>query len=106
MESAINQVYAEDSDRFLLLQVGGISQVDMQHDIIRLRSRLQLKAQADPSVRLVGSRIVARGHGIDKRKKARSLTSRFLQLFQKLCPLALEHGFQPLLGHISDTRSI
>src|SRR5882757_2310462 len=66
----IDQVHAQDTDSLLLEQVGGITHVDMQDDVIRLAIGLQLKSQADPAVRLVGSGMVAGGDGIDKGKEA------------------------------------
>src|SRR5215472_10354312 len=106
MESGIDQVYAKDANSLLLEEVGRISHVDVQHHVAWLASRLELKAQAHPTVRLICSSIVARGDGIDKGEKARLRPSSFLQLFEELVPLAIQHGFKSFSGDVTDSGAV
>src|SRR5579862_2342235 len=66
IENSVCQVHAQDADGLLFERVGRISQVDMENDLVRLAPRLQLEPQADPTVGLIRSRIVAGGDGINK----------------------------------------
>src|SRR5579859_8050081 len=96
MECRMNKIYAKDADSLLLQEVRRIPQVDVQQNVVRLSTGLELKSQAHPTVGLICSGIVACGDGIDKREKARLRPASFLQLFEELSPLAIEHGFQAL----------
>ena len=69
-EDSIDKVNAQDADSLLLERVRRIPQVDVENYVVRLAARLQLEPQADPTVRLIGSGIVAGGDGINKREKA------------------------------------
>jgi hypothetical protein len=97
---------AKDANSLLLKEVGRIPHVDVQHHVAWLTSRLELKAQTHPPVRLICSGIVACGDGIDKREKASLRPSSFLQLFEELIPLAIQHSFKSFSGHITDSGPV
>src|SRR5215472_733875 len=106
MESGIDQVYAKDANRLLLKEVGRIPHVDVQHDVVWLAFRLELKAQTHPTVRLICSRIAACGDGIDNGEKAGLRPSSFPQLLEELIPLAIQHCFKSFSGHIADSGPV
>src|ERR1700739_393544 len=70
VEDSVDKVHAQDADSLLLERVGRIPQVDMENYLVRLTARLQLEPQADPTVRLICSGVVASGDGINKGKEA------------------------------------
>ena len=69
MIRGINQVHAENADRFLLLQVAGIHQVDMQNDVVWRIAGLAEKAQSHPPVTVIGSCKVPCRDRVHKRRK-------------------------------------
>src|ERR1700722_4432637 len=71
IERRVNKIDAENADGFLLENVGGIAHIDVQQDVVRRATGLQLKAETDPAMRVVRSGKVARGDGINKREEAR-----------------------------------
>jgi hypothetical protein len=94
VEGSIDKVHAQDADSLLLEGVGRIPQVDMEKHVVRLAARLQLEPQADPTVRLICSGVVAGGYGINKRKEASVRSTTSLQLVDELGPFALQHGLE------------
>src|ERR1700744_5822574 len=78
----------------------------MEDDVVRFTAKLQLEAQADPTVRLVGSSVVAGGDGINKRKEASGRSTALVQLIDELSPFALQHGLDAFPGNVARTRTV
>src|SRR5262245_48421134 len=106
MERSVNQIQSQNTDGFLLKNIRGIPHVDVQQNIVGWTAGLQLKAQTNPAMGIVGSRIVARRNGINEGKEASLRPAGFLQLGKQLGPLVLEHGFKPLPRDIARTRAV
>ena len=70
IKDSVDQVHTQDPDSLLLERVGSITHVDMQHNVVRLATGVQLESQADPAVRFVCSGVVAGGDGINKGEEA------------------------------------
>ena len=87
-------------------KIGRIKHVDMQDDVVRLATGLQLESQADPAVSLVCSGVVAGGDGINKGKEAGLRPTALVQLVDDLGPLVVYHGLEAFFGNITGTKAI
>src|SRR6266481_6636929 len=102
----MDEIDAENTDGFLLEHVGRIEHIDVQQDVIGKAPGLRLKAQPDPSMRVIGSGEVARGDGIHKGKEASVRPASLLQLGEQLGPLVSQHRFQALLRYVTRTGTV
>ena len=66
----MDKIDAQNTDGFLLKDIRGIPQVNVQQNIVGWTARLQLKPQTNPAMGVVGSGIVTRGDGIHKGEEA------------------------------------
>ena len=71
VERRVDEIDAENTDGFLLEDIGRIEHVDVQQDVVGRAARLRLKTETDPAIAVVCPGEVARGDGINKRKEAR-----------------------------------
>src|SRR6266487_1935601 len=69
VKSAIEQVHADDTERFLLFDVGFIQQPHVDDNLARWAAFLGLKSHAEPSVRFIVLFKTARRHGVRKNEK-------------------------------------
>ena len=106
IKGGVNQIYAEDADRLLLEDVGGIPHINVQEQVVWLAARLHLKSQSNPAVRLVGSRKIAGGDRVDEAEEASPRSTRLGQLVQQLSPFALNHGHKPFPGDVTGTGTV
>src|ERR1700727_673506 len=105
-KSGIDKVHAQDADSLLLDEVGGIPQVDMENNVVRWAARLQLEPQADPTVRLICSGVVAGGDGVNKGKEASVRSTTFVQLVHELGPFAIQYGLEAFSEHVTRTQTL
>ena len=101
VKRSVDQIHAQNAHGFLLLQVCGVLQIDVQDGVACRASRLLLESYADPAVRLVGSGEIPGGDRVHKRKKLGRRSPGSLQFRQQLLPLALHHGLQALLRNVT-----
>jgi hypothetical protein len=66
VERSVDEIDAENTDGFLLKDIGTVEQVDVHEHIVGRAAGLRLKAETDPTMRVVRSGEVARGDGVHK----------------------------------------
>jgi hypothetical protein len=69
IECGVDKIDAQNADGLLLEDIGRISHIDVQKDVVGRAASLQLKAKTDPTMRIVGSGEVTGGDGINKAKE-------------------------------------
>ncbi len=106
IERGVDEIDAQNTDGFLLQDIGRIAHINVQQELVGRAAGLQLKPETDPSVGVIGSGVVTRGDGINKRKEARMRAARVIQLGAQLRPLIVQHGFEALLGNIARTSAV
>src|SRR5438093_7221938 len=92
VKSAIEQVHADDTERFLLFDVGFIKQPHVDDNLAGWAAFLGLKSHAEPSVRFIVLFKTARCHGVRKNAAHQSEehTSELQSLTNLVCRLLLE----------------
>src|SRR5215469_2567976 len=60
IKRGVDEIDAQDTDGFLLKDIRGIPQVNVQQNLVGRAARLQLKPQTNPAMGVVGSGVVAR----------------------------------------------
>jgi len=66
IERGVDKIDPQNTDGFLLKDVGRIAQIDVQQELVGRAAGLHLKPETDPAVRVVCSCEVTRGDGINK----------------------------------------
>src|SRR5438094_8258258 len=69
VKSAIQQIHADDTERFLLFDVDLIKQPHVDDNLARCTAFLGLKSHAEPSVRFIVLFKTARRYGVRKNEK-------------------------------------
>src|ERR1700682_418542 len=78
VECRVDEIDSQNTDGFLLEDVGGIQHVDVHQDVVGRAAGLRLKTEPDPTIGVVASGEVARGDGIHKGKAASLRPARLL----------------------------
>src|SRR5580658_4499251 len=60
IERGVDQIHAQNSNRFLLKHIGRIEHIHVQQQVVGRAARLRLKSETHPTMRVVGPREVAR----------------------------------------------
>ena len=91
VKSAIEQVHADDTERFLLFDVGFIKQPHVDDNLARWAAFLGLKSHAEPSVRFIVLFKTARCHGVRKNEKRFSPSEFSIESFHQKRVFVVEH---------------
>ena len=78
VKSAVNQVNADDPQRFLLPDVFFIQRAHMDENLRRPRAGLRLEANAQPAI----APFAARRNGVGEGKKSCFASARFFKTFE------------------------
>src|SRR5438270_9236225 len=105
-ERAIEQIHADDPERFLLIDIRFVEHPDMDHDLARLAPRLILETNAQPAVRLVVLFETARRHRIRKNKKRPDAAEFFVQPLDEQTVFVVEHRLETVADHITLRGSV
>src|SRR3977135_4397898 len=92
---AVKQVYADNSNRFLLAQPVGVMGADVNDDLRWLCTRSGLKSDPEPSIALSGPAISPRRHGIGENKEVGLAPSLEIEPGQQGSIFEADHGFEP-----------
>jgi len=95
-----NEIDTENTDGFLLQGIRRISQVYVQHNIVRRTARLQLKSKPYSAMRVVRSGVVARFDGIGKGEEASLRAASLAKLCLQIRPFLVQHRLKALFGNI------
>src|ERR1700727_1110525 len=106
IKNSVDQVHTQDADGLLLEGVGRVTQVDMQHYVVRLVTGAELESQADPPVSLVCSGIVAGGDGINEGEEASCRPTALVELVQELVPFAVHQGCEAFFGNVTGAGAV
>src|SRR5437867_8310085 len=96
VKSAIEQIHADYTERFLLFDVGFIKQPHVDDNLARWAAFLGLKSHAEPSVRFIVLFKTARCHGVRDRKSTRLNSSHRTISYAVFC---LKKKKQSTLSH-------
>src|SRR5690349_10281979 len=106
MKGGIDKAHSQNSDR-LLLQLGSrIEKVDVQEYLVRLGARLTLETNAEPSVLLVCTLIVAGCNRVGEDEEARIPASKGIESIKQQLVLMVEHVQKTLFRDIARARTV
>src|SRR5437667_12655751 len=91
VKSAIEQVHADDTERFLLFDVGFIKQPHVNDNLARWAALLGLKTHAEPSVRFIVLFKTSCCHGVRKDEKRFFSSELSMEPLHQTRVLAIEH---------------
>ena len=100
-ERAVEQVHADDAQRFLLQGVFGVEHPHVEDDLAVLVARMGLEPHAHPAVALVGALEVARRNGVGEHEERGRVAAALAQPAEVQCVLVVEHRFQPLPADVA-----
>jgi hypothetical protein len=77
MECGVDKIDAQNADGLLLEDIGRISHIDVQQDVIGRAAGRRLELETDPAMCVVGSGEVTGGDSINKAKEPSLRSTRF-----------------------------
>src|SRR5207244_12514002 len=105
VKSAIEQVHADDTERFLLFDVGFIKQPHVDDNLARWAAFLGLKSHAEPSVRFIVLFKTARCHGVRKNEKRFSHSAFSIESFHQNRLFVVGHRMETATTDIQNGRA-
>src|SRR5690242_11532588 len=87
----MEQIHTDDTERFLLLCISLIQHANVNDDLAWLATRLSLKSDTEPSVRLVMLLKAAGRYRVGKNKKSALAADFFVQPFHQQIVFVIEH---------------
>src|SRR2546423_1500959 len=106
IERAEKQIHADDSERFLLIDVRFIQHPDMDHDLTRLAARVILETDPEPAVRFVVLFETARRYSIGENEKCPDAAEFFVQPLNEKAVLVVEHRLKTVAAHVTLRRAV
>ena len=83
VEGAVDQVHADDPERFLLIDVRFVQHPHVDDDLARLTARFGLEAHPEPAVRFVVLLETARRDGVGENKKGALVADLLVEPFDQ-----------------------
>ncbi len=83
VEGAVNQIHADDSERFLLIDVRFVQHPDVDDDLARLTARLGLETHPQPAVRFVVLLETPRRHRVRENKEGALVADLLVEPFDQ-----------------------
>ena len=102
----IDQIHAERANGLLLELRGGIAEIDVEKNLIRLALGFGLEAETEPAVLLIGSLVIPGGDGIRKNKKSGMGATIFGEPGEEELIFVVEHGQQALFGDVARAGAV
>src|SRR5271170_4777251 len=104
--AGIDQIHAERANGLLLELCSGISEIDVEKNLIGLAAWFVLEAETEPAVLLVGSLVVPGGDGVRKDEKSGMGAAIFGEPGEEELIFVVEHSHQALLGDVARASAI
>jgi len=98
---AVDQVDADDPERFLLRLLLAVEHVDVDEDLAVGVARMRLKAHPEPAVALARSAEAARLDGVGEDEERRGVATALAQALEIQAVLVLEHALQALAADVA-----
>src|SRR5205085_8694651 len=99
-------IYADDPERFLLVDIRFIEHPDVDDNLARLTAGLLLKTDPEPAVRFVVLFETARGHCVRKHKKGPKAAELFVKALDQQVVLVIQHCLKTIAAHVTVCRSV
>ena len=106
IESAVDEVDADEPERLLLLDVFAIQHPNMDDNVVGFRPRMGLETDPHPAMRFAGSIVRAGRDRVCEDEEARLAAALIVEALDEQLVLILEHRDQPLLADVALTRTV
>ena len=97
-ERAVDEIDADDAERFLFADIFVIEQADMDDDLRRLAVIIGLETDAEPPVAFDIARETVRGDGVRKHEERATIPARGVQTLEQQIEFVIEHRREATLG--------
>ena len=105
-ECAVDQIDADDAERFLLGDIFRIEHADVDDDFTDRTARIRLEADPHPTVRFTVTAVTARGNSIGKNKKCFLRAHFLVETLAEEGEFVLEHAAQAFATDVALHRPV
>ena len=102
----IDQIHAERANGLLLKLRSGITEIDVEKNLIRRVIGFGLEAKTEPAMLLIGALVIPGGHGVRKSEKSGMGATIFGQPGEEELIFVIEHGHEALFGDVAGASSV
>ena len=103
---AVDEIHADDAERFLLERVLDVEHAHMDDDLVVGAARLRLVLDAHPAVALVVAAETARGNRVGEREERGAVAARSAEPLDVEPLLVVEHRLQAVAMHVARAGAV
>ena len=106
IKRAVKQIHADDTERFLLIDIRFVEHAHVNDDLARFRASLRLKPNAEPAVRFVMLLETARRDRVGENEKRALVAHLLVQSLEQQTVFMIEHRLQTFAADVTTGRPI